>query len=331
MAGQNKMAIQTPSVFSCALIADELAGVSDFFDIQLDCPDGRLKPFMDYLKNRQGKMLRASFVLLCGRLFGPATSLHIKVAAIAEMIHAATLLHDDVIDGAAERRFSATANNLWGANFAVLLGDFLLSRAFVAVASLQRNDINRLLVDTATKICRGEMLQNACRGDCNISVEEYLDIIEKKTAVFFADCCRLGAMVSQADVQSCDRLYEFGLNFGLSFQIIDDLIDILGAESRTGKTGGRDFGSKTLTMPVIHALKTLNSTQKNELLEAFSSEYPDISRITSILRAAKSLDFTKSRAEQYRQKALLALESFGCQPAAAELKELVYSATKTSL
>ena len=331
MAGQNKMAIQTSSVFSCALIADGLAGVSEFFDTQLDCPDGRLKSFIDYLKNRQGKMLRASFVLLCGRLFGQAASLHIKVAAIAEMIHAATLLHDDVIDGATERRFSATANNLWGSNFAVLLGDYLLSRAFVAVASLQRDDINRLLVDTATKICRGEMLQNACRGDCSVSVEEYLDIIEKKTAVFFADCCRLGAMVSEADEQSADRLYEFGLNFGLSFQIIDDLTDILGAESRTGKTGGRDFSSKTLTMPVIHALKTLDSAQKDELLKALGSEFPDISRIISILRTAKSLDFTKSRAEQYRQKALLALEPFGCRPAAAELKELVYSVTKTSL
>src|SRR4030042_5151770 len=145
-AGQNKMAIQTPSVFSCALIADELAGVSEFFDAQLDCHDGRLKPFIDYLKNRQGKMLRASFVLLCGRLFGPATPLHIKVAAITEMMHAATLLHDDVIDGGIKRRYHATANNLWGANFAVLLGDFLLSRAFAAVASLQRDDINRLLV-----------------------------------------------------------------------------------------------------------------------------------------------------------------------------------------
>jgi octaprenyl-diphosphate synthase len=330
-AGQNKMVIETSSVFNCALIADELAGVSKFFNTQLNCPDVRLKPFIDYLKNRQGKMLRASFVLLCGRLFGSATPLHIKVAAITEMIHAATLLHDDVIDGGTKRRYHATANNLWGTNLAVLLGDFLLSRAFVAAASLQRDNINQLLIDTATKICRGEMLQNACRGDCSVSVDEYLDIIGKKTAVFFADCCRLGAIISKADAQSCDRLYEFGLNFGLSYQIIDDLTDILGAESRTGKTGGRDFDSKTLTMPVIHALKTLSSVQKNELLESLNSESPDIKRITSILHAAKSLDFTKSQAEQYRQKAFLILEPFGCRPAAAELKELVCSATKLPL
>jgi octaprenyl-diphosphate synthase len=303
--------------------------VSDFFRTQLDCPDSRLKPFIDYLKDQQGKMLRASFVLLAGRLFGRTTSLHIKIAGIVEMIHTATLLHDDVIDSATERRCHATANSLWGANFAVLLGDYLLSRVFVAVASLQRDDINRLLAETSVKVCRGEMLQNACRGDFGIGIEEYLDIIEKKTAVFFADCCRLGAVASDADEQSANRLYEFGLNFGLSFQIIDDLVDILGAEGRTGKTGGRDLLTRTFTLPVIHAFKVLDSPARNELLEVFDSKQADINRIVSILHTSKSIDFAKSCAQQYRQKALLALEHFGPHPAAAELKNLIFSVTKT--
>jgi len=325
MAGRSKMPRQAPSAACCELISDELMQVSDFFCAQLDCPDGKLKPFIDYLKGQQGKMLRASFVLLAGRLFGPTTSLHIKIAGIVEMIHTATLLHDDVIDSATERRCHATANNLWGANFAVLLGDYLLSRVFVAVASLQRDDINRLLADTAVKVCRGEMLQNVCRGDFGIGIEEYLDIVEKKTAVFFADCCRLGAMASEADEQSANRLYEFGLNFGLSFQIIDDLVDILGAESRTGKTGGRDLLTRTLTLPLIHAASVLDSSARNELLDAFDSGQADINRIVSMLNASKSIDFTKSQIVQYRQKALLALESFGPHPAAAELKNLCKS------
>lgn len=356
MTGRSKMAIQTHSVFSCALIVDELAGVSDFFNAQLDCPDDRLKPFIDYLKGQQGKMLRASFVLLAGRLFGETTSLHIKIAAIVEMIHIATLLHDDVIDNAAERRCRATPNNLWGANFAVLLGDYLLSRAFVAVASLQRDDINRLLAETSVKVCRGEMLQNTCRGDFSVSIKEYLDIIEKKTAVFFADCCRLGAMASEADEQSISRLYEFGLNFGLCFQIIDDLVDILDAarpepvegKSLTGKTAGRDFLTRTLTLPVIHAASVLDSKARNELLDAFGSGQADINpvrdkesgipdgcqrqpvsnginRIVSILHTSKSIEFAKSCAQQYRQKALVALDCFGAHPAAAELKNICKS------
>ncbi|MCX5632806.1 MAG: polyprenyl synthetase family protein [Phycisphaerae bacterium] len=313
------------------LIADEIVQVSDYFNSQLDCPDDRLRPFIDYLKDRQGKMLRASCVLLTGRLFAPVAQLHIKIAGTVEMIHAATLLHDDVIDNAAHRRHQATANNLWGSNFAVLLGDFLLSRAFVAVASLQRDDINRLLAETAVRICRGEMLQNACRGDFSVSIEEYLDIIEKKTAVFFADCCRLGAMASGADAKSCGRLYEFGLNFGMSFQITDDLTDILDTESRTGKTAGRDRLTGTLTLPVIHAFGVLDSKAKSELLDAFDNEQIDSNRIISILHTSKSIDFAKSCAQQYCRKALAALDSFGSHPAVSALKEMALSATQIPL
>ena len=331
MAEQNKMAIQDSSSVCPPLIADELAEVSDFFNSQIDCPDERLGPFIDYLKERRGKMLRASFVLLAGKLFGRTSDLHIKIAGIAEMIHAATLLHDDVIDNAAHRRHLATANNLWGSNFAVLMGDYLLSRAFVTVASLQRNDINRLLTETAVKVCRGEMLQNTCRGDFSIGIDDYLDIIEKKTAVFFADCCRLGAMASDADAQSAGTLYEFGLNFGMSFQIIDDLIDILSAESQTGKTAGRDRLTGTPTLPVIHAFSVLDSKAKSELLDAFDNKQADIKHIISILNTSKSIDFARSRAQQYRQKALAVIDSFDTLPAAAALRELTLSAAQIPL
>jgi len=330
MAGQSKMPLWDSTV-ACELISDELVQAGGFFDSQLDCPDDRLKPFMDYLKDRQGKMLRASFVLLAGRLFGGASELHIKIAGIVEMIHVATLLHDDVIDIAERRRGRATANELWGANFAVLMGDYLLSRVFVAVASLHRNDINRLLAEMSGGICRGEMLQNACRGDFSIGIEGYLDIIEKKTAVFFADCCRLGAMASNADEQSANLLYEFGLNFGMAFQIIDDLSDILNSESSTGKTAGRDFFTATLTLPVIYAFKVLDSSAKNELLNAFENEQVDKNRVISILNSAKSIDFTKSQALQYQQKAIAALDRFGAHPAASALKNLAIWATQIPL
>jgi len=331
MAGRSNISRQDSTAACCELISDELAQASDFFYTQLDCSDGRLKPFMDYLKGQRGKMLRGSFVLLAGRLFGPTTELHIKIAGIVEMIHTATLLHDDVIDSATQRRSRATANNLWGSNFAVLLGDYLLSRVFVAVASLHRNDINRLLAEMSVKVCRGEMLQNACRGDFGIGIKEYLDIIEKKTAVFFADCCRLGAMASEADEQSVNRLYEFGLNFGLAFQIVDDLVDILDAESRTGKTAGRDLFTRTLTLPVIHAAGVLDSSAKSELLDMLGSERADINRIVSILNTSKSIDFTKSQIAQYRQKAVSVLDDFGSQPAASAIKELAIRATQISL
>ncbi|MFA5292465.1 MAG: polyprenyl synthetase family protein [Phycisphaerae bacterium] len=290
------MTTQNSSSVSPALIADQLAQAHDFLLNQLCCADDRLRPFVEYLGNRQGKMLRASVLLLSGELFGEINHLHIKIAAVIEMIHAATLLHDDVIDNGQSRRHHATANSLWGANMAVLLGDYILSKAFVVTASLQRNDINMILADTAATICQGEMLQNTCRGDSNISVEDYLGIIEKKTAVFFAACARLGGIIAGAEKTDCDALYDFGLNLGLSFQMTDDLIDIVGTENETGKTGGRDVENEILTLPAI-----------------------------------KGIDFTKSQIAYFRQKAVSSLDRFGQSPAAAALKELASSMTQLPL
>jgi geranylgeranyl pyrophosphate synthase len=140
------------------------------------------------------------------------------------------------------------------------------------------------------------MLQSACRGDFNVGIEEYLDIIEKKTAVFFANCAQLGAIISGADKDACGALYDFGLNLGLAFQITDDLIDIVGTENETGKTTGRDVENKILTLPAI-----------------------------------KSIDYTKSQIVHYRQKAVSSLAGFGSNPAAIGLKELADSVTQLPL
>jgi octaprenyl-diphosphate synthase len=329
MAGQNKTTLRENNAFDGSVIADELADVKTFLFARLNCPEGKLAPFIDYLKERQGKMLRASSLLLSGKLAGELNPMHIKLAAIVEMIHAATLLHDDVIDDGSKRRFDATANNLWGANFAVLLGDYLLSKAFEIIATVQKSDISLLFTQMAQTICRGEMLQNAFGGDFSITIEQYIDIISKKTAVFFADCCRLGAMASGADKNICERLYEFGMNFGICFQITDDLVDICGTEEKTGKTVGRDFRSKILTMPTIYALSKLSPADKNELISLLDSDSPDASHILSILASVKSIEFTKSQLELYRRKALAQIENFSDSPAARELKNLVSSATKS--
>ncbi len=264
--------------------------------MQSQCPDARLGEFLDYIKNRHGKMIRASVLLLCGKLLGEIDKLHIGVAGIIEMIHAATLLHDDVIDSGSTRRFQPTANNIWGANQAVLLGDYLLSKAFLALSNFGRNDINRIITDTAATICQGEMIQNTCRGNFKIEIEDYLNVISKKTAVFFAASAQLGGIISNADAKTCKNLYDFGQNLGIAFQITDDLIDVLGAENNTGKTTGRDFENKVPTMPIL-----------------------------------KSIDFTKSQIAQYRQNALDIIDSFTAGPAAKALKELTICATQTTI
>jgi len=290
MTSQNSTSVHS------ALIAEQLAQTRDFLSEQLLCSDAQLAEFIDYIKNRQGKMLRASVLLLSGKLLGEVKPLHIKIAAVVEIIHAATLLHDDVIDNSSARRFQATANSIWGANLAVLLGDYLLSRAFSVTALQQRNDINKILSETAEIICRGEMLQNVSRGDFNIGIDAYLNIIEKKTAVFFANCALLGAIISDADDNSRQSLYDFGLNLGMAFQITDDLTDVIGTETNTGKTAGRDFENKIPTMPIL-----------------------------------KSIDFTKSKIADYRQKAEASLDRFGQNPAVDALKGLAEAVTQLPL
>ncbi|MEN6383754.1 MAG: polyprenyl synthetase family protein [Phycisphaerales bacterium] len=290
------MTMQNSSSAYTALISDDLARTRDFISEQMQSTDERLAQFFDYIKNRHGKMLRASVLLLCGRMTGEINKLHIGVAGVIEMIHAATLLHDDIIDNSTTRRFLPTANSLWGSNQAVLLGDFLLSKAFLALSDFGRNDINSIIANTAAMICQGEMLQNTCKGNFKINVDEYLDIISKKTAVFFAASAQIGGIISNADSQTCKNLYDFGHNLGLAFQITDDLMDVTGAEHDTGKTAGRDFENKIPTMPIL-----------------------------------KSIDFTKSQIMQFRQKALDIIGKFSDTPAALALKELTICATQTSI
>jgi geranylgeranyl pyrophosphate synthase len=324
MAGQNKMTAGDISSGG-GVIEAELSRVREFFSAQVDCSDAKLKSFMDYLKNRSGKMLRARALLLSGRLFGEIKPLHIKLACIVEMIHSATLLHDDVIDNGSSRRFQATANNLWGANMAVLLGDYLLSRAFDIVSALGDNDIMQFFAQMAQTICRGEMLQNVFRGDFTITLEQYIDVITKKTAVFFADCCMLGAIASDADEGACKQLYEFGNNFGIGFQIADDLVDICGVENQTGKSVGRDFSSKTITMPVIFALRQLDEARKSQLLFQLDNSRPNMKQVLSILMSGKGIEFTNSQIREYQQKALSQIERFTGSPIVEELKNLVLS------
>jgi octaprenyl-diphosphate synthase len=289
------MTTQSLTSAYAALIADQLSATRDFMSAQLQCSDVRLNEFIEYVNNRHGKMLRSATLLLCGKLTGEINRLHVGVASVIEMIHAATLLHDDVIDNSTTRRFQPTANSIWGAKQAVLLGDYLLSKAFLALIEFGRNDINAIITDTAATICQGEIAQNTCKGDFKISVDEYLNIISRKTAVFFAAAAQLGAIISNADEKTCKSLYDFGHNLGMAFQVTDDLIDVLGAENNTGKTTGRDFENKVPTMPIL-----------------------------------KSIDYTKSQIDQFRQNALDRLKDFGNHPAANALKELTIAATQTA-
>jgi len=201
-----------------------------------------------------GKMLRPALVLLSGGAAGGVRDAHIELAAIVEMIHLASLLHDDVIDKADQRRGRPSANALWGNTQAVLLGDFVLSKAFAMAAMLELPSAAGLLCQTAEAICTGEIRQNLHKSDWRLSEADYLAIIEGKTASLFAACGVLGAMAAGAGGSVQDALRRYGAAVGTAFQITDDVLDIVGDSAAEGKTLGTDILGEKPTLPILHWL-----------------------------------------------------------------------------
>jgi octaprenyl-diphosphate synthase len=288
------------------LIDDELGRVKKLIDEQLaDCSQavGRL---LRSVNTRGGKMLRPGLVLLSGASCGKITDKHIRIAAIIELVHNATLLHDDVIDEGQKRRGLPTINSLQGNESAVLLGDFLLSKVFKMCAGLEPEIIQIIAVATG-RTCEGELRQIIQRQNWQLSESEYIDIISEKSAAFFGSCCHLGALLAGADEEEIRLLDCYGLNTGIAFQITDDLLDIIGEESKTGKTLGSDVDKNKLTLAVIHLLSMIDERGKNAVKEKLNAGGASKEAIMEMLRSYGSLEYTHKLAQEFVAKAIAAL------------------------
>jgi len=315
------------SVPAFELIDDELSRVKRLIYEQLgDCPDKvGLDRALSHPGSCSGKMLRPGLVLLTGVLFGGITDRHIHIAAVAEMIHNAALLHDDVIDEGRKRRGRPTVNTLWGNEFAVLLGDFLLSKVFQMCAGLEP-EVAGIIAATALRTCEGELRQIVQRQNWRLSESEYIEIITEKSAVLFSCCCRLGGLLAEAGENEVRAMADFGLNVGIAFQIVDDLLDITGDEGKTGKTLGSDVDKNKLTLPVIHLLRTMDEEKKAAVIDFLSptqkahrrkgrmqSAKPDMQyskeSFVEMLNSYGSLKYAHSRAQEFVAKAIAALSN----------------------
>ena len=285
------------------LIQTELIEVQRTICEQLDTADQQIAPALQMVSQQQGKMLRPAMVLLCGKLFSDIRPEHIRFAAMVELIHMASLLHDDVIDKAEMRRGQASANALWGDTAAVLLGDFLLSRAFILAADSPWGGVAALLGQTAQTLCTGELKQNLLKGRCDLTEQDYFQMIEAKTAALFRCSCQLGAMASDASNDQQELAGQFGCRFGLAFQIADDLRDILSSEEAEGKTLGTDLLHEKFTLPVIHWINQ-NGTAKQALNEQ-TDVFKRPTQLIEQMRASGSIDYAfeqaKLQIEQARQ------------------------------
>ena len=291
------------------LIDSQLSRVKALINEQLTSPAGAgdVNRLLKHVRGRSGKMIRPGLVLLAGGCCGKITDEHIQVAAIVEMIHCATLLHDDVIDEGQKRRGRPTINNLWGNESAVLLGDFLLGRVFEMCAELGP-PVAKVIAGVAVRVCEGELRQIIQRQNWQLSESEYIDVITEKSAVLFSSSCQLGALSAQATETQARSLAEFGMNAGIAFQITDDLLDIIGDESKTGKTLGRDADKHKLTLAVIHLLGAAGEREKGAVISSYlERKQYDKEALREMLGRYGSLEYTHSRAQEFVARAVGAL------------------------
>ena len=289
-------------------IEQELSQVRSFMAGEVRTSIESVNALVEHVTARSGKMMRSGLLLLSGKACGGIKDEHIEIGAVVELVHTATLLHDDVLDGATSRRGAETANTLWGNESAVLLGDFLLSRAFVVGSRFNEPRIGRVLSETAVQICRGELRQNIERCNWDLSQQEYYEIIRDKTAALFGCCCYLGGLAGRADEKRLEGLGEFGLKVGMAFQLTDDLLDIISDQSVTGKTPGKDFLQGKLTLPLIHYLDSVKEEDRVSIVKRISGQ-GGREELVELLDQSGSIDYTRAEAERFADEAVLCLES----------------------
>lgn len=252
-----------------------------------------------------GKRMRPALVLLSARACGGLSPDHVLLAAAVEMIHTATLIHDDVLDEAALRRHLDTVNARWDNEASILLGDYLFARALCMASTLDSTFACRAIGEATKVMCEGELRQVVGRGHFELSEEDYLDIITDKTAALCACCCRLGAHHAGAEDQRRDAFTRFGRYLGVAFQITDDLLDVLGDEAATGKSLGTDLAKQKPTLPLIRLLDGLNPKQRTEVLAILSCE--DDHRREALrpwLARTDAIDYARRKAAAYIRRAI---------------------------
>jgi octaprenyl-diphosphate synthase len=305
-------ALERNKVPSFGLIDEELSKVARLVAEQLapDSDDTGVAQLLGTLDACGGKMLRPGLVLLAGAACGRITPEHIRAAAIVEVIHNATLLHDDVMDEGQKRRGKPTANSLWGNEAAVLLGDFLLSKVFVMGAGLEP-EVIRIIAEAAVRICKGELRQVVQRRNWQLGEPEYIDIITDKSAGLFACCCHLGGLLAGGGQAEIRCLADFGLNAGIAFQIVDDLLDIVGDERRAGKTLGSDFRKNKPTLAIIHLLSQLDAKDGGMVVHELSTPGSNKQDVVELLGRCGSLEYAQGRARWFAGQAVAALAETG--------------------
>ena len=309
-----------------APIAAELKQVETILQTELRSD----APFVDQLLEHSwllgGKRIRPVFLLLSGAAVGQLTPAHFQLAAALEMIHTATLVHDDILDQADTRRHRPTANSIWGAKQSILLGDYLFTHSFHIAAKGGSCEALQMLAQASNRVCEGEMRQNAWQGDFELSEQDYLRMITEKTAELCGVGCRIGALLSGASEEVVQQFETYGRNLGVAFQIIDDVLDIVGQHDQMGKTLGTDLLNQKPTLAVIHCLENLPEDQTKQLVQFLQDPAATSHQLQVYLAETGSIEYARLRARKHAQAAIdfaASLESNECSQALVSLADFV--------
>lgn len=306
------------------IIDPELKVFEQKFKLAVKSQAPLLDRIMQYIIRRKGKQLRPRFVILCAKLFGEVNDPTYRAASLVEILHTATLVHDDVVDESYERRGFFSINALWKNKVAVLVGDYLLSKGLLL--SLDNNDhkILQILSNAVRKMSEGELLQIEKARKLNLKEDIYFEIIRNKTASLLASACAAGAWSTTMDDEKTEQMRLFGEKVGIAFQIKDDLFDY--GSDDVGKPTGNDIKEKKLTLPLIHALNKVSAAERRSMIHTIKNNNKDKEKVASLIRSVETaggIAYATEKMLQYRDEALQILFQFPKGEVRDALEQLV--------
>ncbi len=292
-------------------IESELSDFNELFNDALSHTDGLLSQALAYIRQRTGKRMRPMLILLMARNYGSVSAVTQHAAVGLELLHTASLVHDDVVDESEERRGQASVNATYDNKVAVLVGDYLLSTALLHVAYTKNTDIVRYLAELGRTLASGEILQLSNISNEKISEDVYYQVIKQKTAALFEACCAIGALSAGADEEEIERAKKFGQNLGIIFQIRDDIFDYYDSKE-IGKPTGNDMAEGKLTLPVIYALNSTGDEDMLRLAYKVKERTATAAEIASLVAFAKDnggIDYAEKRMDDFHKDAMKYIES----------------------
>jgi octaprenyl-diphosphate synthase len=310
-------------------VEKEMDEFESYFNKTMKSEIPLLKIILNYVLRRKGKQMRPLLVFLTARLNGTISEATFVAATLIELLHTASLVHDDVVDDAHERRGAISINALWNSKIAVLVGDYMLSKGLLISVEKARYDMLEIVSEAVNSMAEGELLQLQKARKLNIKEDDYYKIIISKTAALISACTATGAISVTDDPDTIQLMKDFGENIGIAFQIRDDILDYE-ANGLTGKTVGNDIKERKITLPLIHSLELASFSQKREIMSIVKSRKKTKSEIDEVIRfvtVSGGLEYAELKMNQYRDKALAILDSYPDSDYKASLKKFVYFTT----